>query len=188
MTKLAKPHTLPNWLVKIPLPTLAAIALSIATLGTAPQAEADTYRWVDSNGVVNYSEHMPRGVPESQVQRISSARSRGGSTTRALTASTGPRQPQIQAISELNVESVDLSDNQQEMLTELEAQEMARQAQVAKIRRENCDLSRRVLANLTAKDRIRVTGADGTERALPEDERQERIGQAQRGVATNCDA
>ena len=81
-----------------------------------------------------------------------------------------------------------LNEDQQKMLRALEAAEQQRLEQVAKIRQDNCDRSRRVLANLSAKSRIRLRGEDGTERVLGEDERQERIAAAQRGVATNCDA
>ena len=74
------------------------------------------------------------------------------------------------------------------LMSDLEAAEQVRQEQIAKIRQDNCDRSRRVLNNLTAKTRIRVRNEDGSERALGEDERLERIAAAERGIADNCGA
>ena len=80
-----------------------------------------------------------------------------------------------------------MNEDQQEMLRELQTAEADRQEQVARIRQDNCDRSRRVLNNLTAKDRVRVRDDNGIERSLPEDERQQRIADAQRGIVEFCE-
>lgn len=74
------------------------------------------------------------------------------------------------------------------MLAELQQNEASRQQQVEKIRQENCQRSRRVLENLTSRGRIRINQQDGTQRAMPEEERQQRISDAQQGIVANCDA
>ena len=51
---------------------------------------------------------------------------------------------------------------------------------------ENCQRSRDVLSRLTLKSRIRVRDEDGEYRVMPEEERQDRIAQAQEGIALYC--
>ena len=161
----------------------AKISLLLCVLmGTA---YADTYRWVDDNGVVNYAEQVPRGVPSERVTKIAGATNgKRASSSRAPAAQPAPvnRTP-----TSIPASRPDLNEEQQEMLRELQSAEADRQEQVARIRQDNCDRSRRVLNNLTAKDRVRVRDDNGTERALPEDERQQRIADAQRGIVEFCD-
>ena len=154
----------------------------LSALVSIPSA-ADTYRWVDENGVVNYAERKPRGVPDSRITRVASATTRAGaSSSQSAARSPAPSfTPQTQ-------DQVELTGDQQEMLRGLQQAEIDRQAQVAQIKQDNCERSRRVLANLTAKDRIRVRSETGIERVLPEEERQEKIAAAQRGIAENCSA
>ena len=51
---------------------------------------------------------------------------------------------------------------------------------------ENCNRSRDVLNRLNVRSRIRVRNADGSARMMDETERQERIADAQKGVAQYC--
>ena len=81
-----------------------------------------------------------------------------------------------------------LSDRQQTLLNDLQAAEQVRQSQIADIRAENCARAQRVLANLTARTRLRVRNADGTERAMGEDERQQKISAARQGIVANCNS
>lgn len=137
---------------------------------------AAIYRWVDENGVVNYTQLKPEGVPAELVhadtgQRVTSepaaAENRGPQTAPATAGEP-------------------LTDAQQRMLEELRAAEQERQRQVAKVRESNCQQARDLLERLTSRGRLRVTGEDGEERVMPEEERQQRIEQAQRAVAVNC--
>ncbi len=157
---------------------LSAVILS--ALVSIPSA-ADTYRWVDDNGVVNYAERKPRGVPDSRITRVASVTTQGGASSTPAPASTPAPgfRPQTQ-------DEVELTGDQQEMLRGLQQAEIDRQAQVAQIKKDNCERSRRVLSNLTAKDRIRVRSETGIERVLPEEERQAKIAAAQRGIVENC--
>ena len=45
-----------------------------------------------------------------------------------------------------------------------------------------------LITDLSAKERIRVRGDDGQERIMPENERQRRISEAQKGIVDNCEA
>ena len=132
------------------------------------------YRWIDENGVVNYTQQLPRGVKAQQI------------TTQLGAPSVVTDVGEITATPERGRQS--LSDQQQEMMDELKAAELARQQEVAKIRQANCQQSRDVLANLSLTSRIRVRDSSGIERVMGEDERQRRIDEAQQGIVINCNA
>ncbi len=166
--------------------TKSAIQFTCLMFALIGAAHADTYRWVDENGVVNFAEQKPRGVPDEAVTRIGSGER--SARTSAPPASSPQPQSTDYAPAGVPADSSELSEDQQEMLRELQEAETDRQEQVAKIRQDNCDRSRRVLNNLSAKSRIRVRDASGSERALSEDERQQRIADAQRGIVENCES
>ncbi|MCZ6620224.1 MAG: DUF4124 domain-containing protein [Gammaproteobacteria bacterium] len=135
---------------------------------------AEVYRWVDENGVVNYTQNVPRGV---KAQRI---------TTQAGAPSVIA---EVEEVSEdTEPETPPLTDEQKSMLDELKAAELARQQELARIRQTNCEQAREILANLSLTSRIRVRNPDGTQRVMGEDERQRRIEEAQQGIVTNCGA
>lgn len=143
---------------------------------------AAVYRWVDENGVVNYTQHKPEGVAAEEVSAATgSRRSTDAGTAAADTPRPDPAASRVAAEGE-----AELTDAQQDMLEDLKEIEAQRQAEIAKVKRANCDEARSVLANLTSRGRIRVAGEDGEYRVMPEEERQERIATAQRAVARNC--
>ena len=73
-------------------------------------------------------------------------------------------------------------------MAKLQANEQERQDTIAKIRKDNCERSRRVLDNLSSRGRIRLNQEDGSQRMMPEEERQQRIEEAQKGIVANCDS
>jgi len=149
---------------------ILAKTLLISLAATAAFAE-DVYQWVDENGVTNYTQQRPKiGVEYSRVR------------TNVAGAALEIQEPEPAP-----AQRPKLTSEQKAMLDDLKAAETARQAEVAKIREANCEKSRLVLQRLTEKERIRVRDNDGTERVMGEDERQNRISQAQEGVASNCE-
>ncbi len=178
MDSLQKPlgtgHSAQNLCVaalRLPLSVLLAGLL----LGFAAQAGADeVYRWVDENGVVNYTQLKPR---DADVETIT-------------TDSGGARAVNNEPVAPVPVTSAatgePMSAEQEKMLEGLRAAEQARQDEIARIKSENCQQSRDVLNRLTLKDRIRIRGADGEYRIMPEDERQDRISKAQENIALYC--
>jgi len=136
---------------------------------------AAVYRWVDEDGVVNYSQLKPEGVDAELVSDTGqSQRGRNRAAPVQPPAQTPPDGEQT------------LPESQQRMLSELQAAEQERQAEIARVREANCQEARDLLARLTSRGRIRVAGDDGQERVMPEEERQRRIDEAQRAVAANC--
>lgn len=138
---------------------------------------AAVYRWVDEDGVVNYTQLKPEGVEAELVS---------ADTGRRVVNPSTPQPSPDAAQSVQDQEQQQLTDNQQEMLADLRAAEAARQREIAKVRDANCQQARGQLQKLTSRGRIRVVGDDGVERVMPDEERRERIDQAQRSVAANC--
>jgi hypothetical protein len=132
---------------------------------------AEIYRYVDANGVVNYVQQLPYGVQGERIQTNAGAPVVAEKATPAAT--DAPAQPK-------------LDPQQQAMLEQLQKSEKARQEEIARIRQDNCNRSRQVLERLSVSGRVRVNDADGTQRVMPEDERQQRIAEAQKGIVANC--
>lgn len=131
---------------------------------------AEVYRWVDKDGVVNYTQVKPRGVEAEQLQTRSSGpinASDAGSQP-AATATPGP------------------TEAQQRLRRELEQDEQARLQDMAQIKQENCTQARGTLDKLTIRNRVTETDESGERRVLPEEERQARIKQAQDAIVDNC--
>lgn len=151
--------------------SLALLALCVPML-----AAGDVYRWVGPDGVVNYTQMKPQGVQAEKVRTPGA---------RPTTAGDARAEPVPQPAGE-SADASQLSPKQQAMLEDLQSAEAARKQEVARIREANCERSRRVLDRLSANARIRVRDDAGEERTMGEDERQDRIAEAQRGVAENC--
>jgi len=143
---------------------------------TLVQAE-EIYRWVDANGVVNYTQLKPRDVA---VQQLTT---QAGAPTQVRDQ---PAAEQPVAASAATPADDELSSAQQEMLQDLRAAEQARQQEIAKVKASNCQKSRQLLSNLSTKNRIRIREDGGQERVMEESERQERIAEAQQGIVENC--
>lgn len=154
----------------------AGLGLAIATLvalPAMPAAAEEIYRWVDENGVVNYTQQKPRDAQvETIVTDTGAVRSVSDSTPAPVPSSAATGEP--------------LSAEQEKMLEGLRAAEQARQDEIAKLKADNCQQSRDVLSRLSLKNRIRVKGPDGEYTVMPEEERQQRISTAQENIARYC--
>ena len=149
---------------------LAGSILSILTLlGMAASAE-EIYRWVDDNGVVNYTQQKPRDVTSEAI----------------TTQSGGPRVVKEVPVPASIATGQPLNADQERMLDGLRAEERNRQQQIAQLKEDNCQKSRDVLSRLTIKNRIRVKDGTGEYQMMGEDERQDRISRAQEGIALYC--
>jgi hypothetical protein len=148
-----------------------SVRISFLVLAVPLLMGSEVYRYVDSNGVITYAQQLPYGV---QGERITTAS--GAPTMAAPAVPAAPEKPAEPA----------LSPQQQAMLDKLKQAEEARKSEIAQIREANCKRSQDVLMNLQAAGRIRVRGPDGQEVKMPEEERQQRISEAQAGIVANC--
>lgn len=137
---------------------------------------ADIYRWVDANGVVNYTQLKPEGVEAEAIT------TRAGARRDAASPAGGQAAPQTAARPGNDA----LSAEQNAMLQDLQSAEAERQSQIAKLKQSNCERARAVLNRLSGNNRIRVRDDQGKERVMGEDERQRRIADAQQGIIENC--
>jgi hypothetical protein len=133
---------------------------------------ADVYRWVDADGIVNYSQRKPEGVSSDRLRAAT------GEPVRADAPAPAPApapsgQPAADGAGGRpgNVEPQPAAPS---------PQELARQ------RADACDSARAVLEQLTSRGRVRIRDEDGSARMLTEEERQERIAHAQGSVASFC--
>ena len=149
------------------------VGAALLALASLPASADKIYRWVDAGGVVNYTQQKPRDTESEAIITQ-------GGTSRPVRQAPAPV-PELSAAT-----GQPLSAEQEKMLDGLRAAEQARQAEIAKIKEQNCQESRDVLARLTLKSRIRVRDEDGDYRVMPENERQERIARAQENVALYC--
>jgi hypothetical protein len=138
---------------------------------------AEVYRWVDDQGVVNYTQQQPANRPS---ERIVASQSSAPRSSAEPTVDTAAAPPPTAA------DGGNLSDAQLQMLENLRAAEAARQQEVQNIRQSNCEAARALLGGLTARGRIRVRDDDGQEQVMAEEERQQRISDAQQAIAENC--
>jgi hypothetical protein len=145
--------------------TRALLLISGALLSTG----ATIYRWVDADGVVHFAQQPPREA----------GRSDSFDTRDMVTNVVGT----VEAESEAATEAPAPARNP---LEQLEREEQARREEVSKVMAENCERARGVLERLQTRGRVRVRDENGEERVLGEDERQQRIAEAQAGVASNC--
>lgn len=169
----------------------AIFALSIVSMLCtvwAPEVSADVYRWVEADGTVNYGERAPKDREYTVVSR--SAPSKAGSRIIDRTASgvTTPSAAPRTAGGNPLPDEANMSDRQKAMLSEIQAAEAARLAAVNKMRKSNCETSKRTLSNLQTRGRIRVRNDAGEETAMTDEDRAERIRQAQQSVLANCDS
>ncbi len=142
---------------------------------------ASVYRWVDDNGVVNYTQMKPEGVDAVLVNAET-----GTSVDRQQPPAVS--QPAASADDRGAETAPKLSDSQKKMLADLRAADEARQQEVDRVRDANCKQAHDLLDRLTSNGRIRIKGDDGSVRMMPEEERQKRIADAEQAAAVNCAA
>ncbi len=152
--------------------------------------QAEIFRWVDANGVVNYTQQKPQGV-EAVVLGKGGDRARvryapatpepsSETATSESTATTGSRELQPAE------RQAELNEAQRAKLAQLKADQAKAEAKLAADKQANCKQAESMLSQLTERSRIRLRGEDGSERVIGEDERQDRISRAQLTIAENC--
>jgi Domain of unknown function (DUF4124) len=148
-----------------------SVRLIVLVLAAPLLMGSEIYRYIDANGVVTYAQQLPYGVKGELIKTTAGAPT--------VTVPAAPAEGQ-------KSDDPKLSPQQQAMLDNLKKAEQARREEVTRIRDANCTRSKDVLERLSSAGRIRVKGPDGQETKMPEEERQARIDEAQKGVVANC--
>jgi hypothetical protein len=179
---------------------LAIALVVLATSGGAVSAAEEIYRWVDAQGVVHYTQVAPRGVPFERVtpgQRPGGAPSfynpspDGASAASGGTPASSPSgsaSPDPAPSSGGNPQGgTRLTEQQQAEQQRLQSEAEERLADIRAAKEENCRNAREQFQQFTTYARIRVDDGEGGTRLLTEEERQERIEEAQEAIVMNCD-
>ncbi|WPC05890.1 DUF4124 domain-containing protein [Pseudomonas benzenivorans] len=129
---------------------------------SAPAMAGQVYKWVDAQGVTHFGAQPPQGAQATSIN----------------TATPPPKPAEPQPAPTFK----NIADPEQAAIDKKVKQEVA--AKEAE-RKQYCDSMRNNLAQLQNNPRVRIE-EDGEVRRLSEEERQERIGAAQKSIADNC--
>ncbi len=130
----------------------------------APAMAGSIYKWVDAQGTTHFGAQPPQGA---SAERINPIVPQPSSPSEASTAEPKERN----------------SDKQSQIDADVKAKVAADQEQVEKY----CLQMRTNLAQLLHNPRISVEEENGELRRIPEEERQAKIAEAQKGISEHCD-
>ncbi len=154
---------------------LAILALVFLAFTDSARSEDPYYIWVDEDGVTNYSQRNPRDVDAKLVSKSAPFGTKNAPTQRGIRPKRLPAgQSQAQP-----APAPDAS---------MDKEEQAVAEEIARIRASNCNIGKRNLAKLQAYARLRVNDPDGGDRVLTDEEKQQRIENAQKTIRDNCGA
>lgn len=138
---------------------------SALLLAIGPVSAAQVYKWVDDKGVTHFDAQPPVGVEASSVNTKVNQPKKAILDQVAPSSSKEPNEAQQKAIDA-------------KVKQDVAAQEAERQ--------RFCEMQRSNLSQLMNNPRIRIE-ENGQTRRLTEEERQQRINEAKKGIAENCD-
>ena len=132
----------------------------------ATNAYAETHRWVDDHGKVHYSDQAPVGVDATELR-----------------AAPGPASASAAAKTFAEREA----DLKKAKLQKKEAEDLAAQKQAeAAQQKSRCEAARQALIPLQSGARMSEFDANGEQRYLDDNARQQRIAEAQEAVNKSC--
>lgn len=155
-----------------------ALVILISTLALTAQADG-IYKWVDEDGVVHFGAQPPKEKEVEVVRKPKSDRyKQWQSEQQALAVAKQEETAEGDAAAEAQsgIREPAGQDDQAQQLTK------AQQA----VQAQRCRMAQSNLKELQTHSRVREVGADGKIRVLPEEERQQRIANAQRTIQENC--
>lgn len=143
-----------------------ATFLALACLLTPLAVSAAMYKWRDASGQIHYTQTPP---PDTESVEI---------TPEKPPPNAGQPDPQLQQ---------EMEAFQDRHLERMESDaSAAREQHEAQTRQQNCERSRQSLTQLSSRGRVKLKEGDEY-RALPEEERQELIREAEANLSKYCD-
>lgn len=140
------------------------LATALLTGLSAPALAAQVYKWVDEKGVTHFTAEPPPGQQSEQLN-----------IKVAPTKASAP-----------NVETLKATQSKADEQKVLDDKVKADVAKENKERAEYCQANRENLAQLRNNPRVRVSDDKGEVRVLSEEERQERIANAEKNIGEYC--
>ncbi|UVE17025.1 DUF4124 domain-containing protein [Pseudomonas sp. LS44] len=129
---------------------------------SATAMASQVYKWVDDKGITHFGAQPPQGQAATSVNTV---------------VPTGKSSPPITPPAQT------ADDTEQKAIDSKVKKEVAEQETE---RKKFCENTRINLAQLQNNPRLRVTEANGEVRRVDEDERQKRIGEAEKAIKDNC--
>ena len=151
-----------------PHPSFQWLLILSLLLGSGTALAAKYYKWVDENGVTHYSAQPP-AAGKGEVIKVQS----GGSSDNKEAA--------MKRLEERRDKLEQKKLSEKEQAAQAEAERLNKEAT-----EKQCEQFRKNLTVMTQNSRVKLLGADGEARMLPEEERQERIKTAKEFIAQNC--
>ncbi len=145
-----------------PLTLAGTLALSVTPV------HAEIYKWVDSSGQVQYTQQPPPEGVEAMPIKTAPAPAEG------IEGAEDGLQERIQA-----------SEEQQQKNNEAAA-DAEKQAEIERIKRQNCVTARNNLEQLSRSGQIRYRTGEGEVLRLSEEDRQQRIEEARSQIKEFC--
>ena len=150
---------------------LTCVLLALAS-GLNAAGNDVVYKWVDDTGETHYTQTPPR---DREYETLKQAAKQTSAPAREATRMRTNLQEQVDAM-----------DKRQEE-KQAEARDAEQWARIQKVRRENCEIAKKNLANLgLGGNRIFMT-PDGEVVRLTDEERQRRVDEANMQIEENCD-
>jgi hypothetical protein len=140
----------------------------VGWLAVVGLAQAAMYKWVDDQGVTQYTQYPP---PDRK--------------TEVMVPPPPPAEDPEGAQKKLEATLQKLDEERKAKATA--AEESQKTADEAKQRQKVCQAARENLEKLTTGGRRRVIGPDGVATYLPEEERQQKITEAKEAIKKFCD-
>ncbi|MDE2089883.1 MAG: DUF4124 domain-containing protein [Gammaproteobacteria bacterium] len=141
--------------------TCSLAVMALLALGAYTRAQADIYKWVDTNGLTHYSEEPPSTGKYQVIQSAPPAPANPAGAAPAQAQPAKPAAPQPQANAQLSP---------------------AAQKQHA----ENCLRAKQTLGILETRSHILATDASGQQVRLTEEQRQAKITEIKQKLAKYC--
>lgn len=148
-------------------PRLLAITLTSLLLLAAQPGQAKTYKWVDENGVTQYTQTPP---PKGDFDKVKAP------PKPAITPEEAKRQLQ---------DKVDAYDERRTEAAKSRDEANKKKAEDDK-KAADCDKAKQNLAYFESKPRIKYTDKDGNAVLMPEDDRQKKMQELRDNIKKHC--
>lgn len=152
--------------MKIPHKILSSGLSAILGLCLAAGAGAEIYKWVDEDGNVVYSENPPAG--DTQVETITES----------------PKVRSEKALQSLR--NLKIKNQKTDRAKEEQVEARQQTAEEKRVRAENCGRAREMLASFNTRPTVQLVQPDGSRVRATEEQRQQRIAEAQSMIDEFC--
>ena len=148
--------------------SLLTLSVLLFSLLTSSQVQAvATYKWLDQNGSVHYTQHPPaEGIAYEKIQTIRPSKSSSGSTVKSSSAAR---------------DSI-LADKEKSDKNNLVEKEVAKNADT---RKKNCELAKKQLNFYQVQRRWK--DKDGNVKSMTDSERKAKLEESKQNIKDYCD-